>query len=173
MSIDIAVDHIIALRHEVIGETILFIDSYGSIENANLYFDNRLSSAVWKKSSLDSKKLALIGATRVIDNLNFVGDKTDSEQLHAFPRTVNSKNILTPKNIEIATYELAITLLEGVNVNYERDNLSVQARDYQVRTTYNRTFAQEHQSAGINSFIAWTYLKPYLKAPGIINFCRV
>lgn len=161
----------VALAHQVIGETILFLDAYGNIGQANQYFDNRMNSSVWLDAELDDKKAAMLEATRLIDRLNFNGSKTSSEQLHEFPRNAE---VTVPKNIELACYEISIKLLEGWNPDYEVENLSAESRGYGgARTTYNRTFAQEHISAGIPSVRAWTWLKPYLRDPGSILLSRV
>ena len=166
-----SVPHQIALSHSVIGETILFLDAYGTLEGANTYFDNMPRNDLWQESENDQKKSALVEATRLLDNLNYAGSKFSAAQLHEFPRGTDT---VVPKAIQMATYELANRLLDGSNTDYEVDNLSAESRSYGgAKTTYNRVFVQEHLASGIVSFKAWAYIKPYLRDPGQLTLSRV
>jgi hypothetical protein len=154
----------------VIGEIEEIPDAYGTLWKANRYFDNRLRSVVWKESLEEDKVAALREATRLIDRLNFKGMKTTSEQFKQFPR---SGDLSVPVDIEVACYEIAIMLLDELDPEEERKNLTAIDRQYStVRTTYDRKVVPDYQSAGIPSFIAWTYLLPYLIIPGV-TLCRV
>lgn len=154
-----------------IPETAIVIDSYGTLQEANIYFDNRLRSQPWKRSSIFDRSKALIEATRIIDGLKYKGDKTDEDQLHQFPRDAETD---VPKNIEFATYEIALKLLDGVDPEIEQENLYATGSNYGgVRTTYDRTFLPVHIQAGVPSMKAWSFLRPFLSDPQEITISRV
>lgn len=50
-------------------------NSYGTLEEADAYFESRLNSASWTALTDDAKEHLLISATLYIDNIRFVGDK--------------------------------------------------------------------------------------------------
>lgn len=171
---------------------------YGSVSEATTYFSKRLHSEVWDENSLPEKTKALEHATRLIDNLDFVGEKnasyvkreafltttstltTEQEkevweageaQENQFPR---GSDTVVPKDIEEATYELAISLLEGKDPEIEFENQSVIAEGFSsVRDTKDRSFVQEHINAGIPSLAAWSRLRRYLRGRGGISLSRV
>ena len=60
---------------------------YGSEAEADKYFRNRLHSTGWFKQSPEDRRKAILAATRVIDALNYSGDKLDPDQGLQFPRT--------------------------------------------------------------------------------------
>jgi len=144
---------------------------YGSIEEADDYFGERLNTDVWAASNDTDKFKALAMATRAIDRLNFMGSKADPTQELQFPRGVDTD---VPGDILTATYECAIAFLDGFDPNIEIENLAITHQGVaEVRNTYDRTFALQHIRAGIPSATAWTYLKPYLRDPNYFNMSRV
>lgn len=148
-----------------------FLDAYGTLSEANIYFDNRLRSVAWKLAKKEDKKSAMKEATEMIDCLDFIGSKTDSAQIHQFPRQTN---IDVPTDIKYACFEIAIKLIQGYDPDREADILAVQGQSYSgVKTSYNRTFVPDYMRAGIPSFSAWTYLKPYLRNPEEIDLNRL
>jgi len=169
---------------------------YGILADANTYFSNRLHEEVWTDSSTEDRRKALIWATAIIDALNFKGRKaavydilfdedgamlevTDEELRDAdwsqdleFPRDTDEE---VPEEIEIATWEIAYNLLDGVDPDLEIENLGVVSQGIaSVRTTYNRNHTQiEHLTNGVPSAAAWRYLRPYLRDSAAIKFSRV
>lgn len=173
-----------------------FLDAYGTLSEANNYFDNRLRSVAWKRAKKEDKKSAMHEATQMIDRLNFMGIKTDVNQVHQFPRgpsprilhhqlligvplcgcteTVREANTVVPTDIKYACFEIAIKLIQGYDPDREADILATNHQTYSgVRTGYDRTFIPDYMRAGIPSFRAWSYLKPYLRNPEEINLIRV
>jgi len=166
-----SVSHAIVLAHEVVGETLLVLDAYGSLSRANSYFDNRLRSEFWKRAEIAERSKAMVEATRIIDSLSYEGDKTVSTQLHQFPRGTDTA---VPKDIEFACYEIAIKLLEGIDPDMEIETLASESQGYGgVRTTYNRTFVHDHVRAGVPSATAWRFLVPYLRDSYTVRLSRV
>ncbi len=169
---------------------------YGTIDDANTYFLNRLHEEAWTDASTDDRRKSLIAATNIIDALNFRGQKaavyeimydeggilldvTDEELRDAdwsqdleFPR---DSDVDVPEEIEIASWEIAHALLDGVDPDLELENLGVVSQGIaSVRTTYNRNHTQiEHLMNGVPSATAWRYLRPFLRDSDAIKFSRV
>ena len=126
---------------------------------------------MWKEASKDEKIAALTEATRIVDKLNFMGRKTDPTQLLQFPRGEDST---IPFDIRLATYEIALALLDGKDPDLEIENLGSTSQGFGgLRDTYARTFVLDHIRAGIPSASAWAYLRPYLVDPETIRISRV
>lgn len=153
---------------------------YGSIDEANTYFSTRLNSSPWTESSDATKVAALTTATQIIDRLNFAGEKADSDQNLQFPRRCvvpDGDDLIddsVPQDIRFANFEIALKLLDGIDPDYELQNLQMtQAMYGSVQTQYNRNFAPDYVLAGVPSPRAWAYLKPYLRDPYEITLERV
>ncbi len=134
--------------------------SYVDVAEAETYFAVRMNSDAWDAEDDDLKTKCLIQATRTIDTLWFAGDKSVSTQELEFPRNGET---LVPAEVKIACCELAIDLLEGVDMAKEIRNLNVIKAEYSVvRSTYDRSFAMEHLICGISSYVAWQQLRRFL-----------
>ena len=167
------------------------IDYYGTVEEANEYFSNRLHEYAWTAASGDNHPRALWAATLIIDALNFKGMKhavyllfeegypTDEESHEAelsqpleFPRGADTE---VPEAIRIACYEIAHSLLYGKDPELELENLGIVSQGFgSVRTTYNRSqIPIEHIINGIPSVQAWRHLKPFLRDDEAIKLSRI
>jgi hypothetical protein len=143
---------------------------YGTILDASSYFSTRLNSTAWLDATNSDRIAALTEATRLIDNLNFKGEKADSDQYLEFPR---DDDTLVPTNVKFAAYELAWKLLDGSDPDYEMEMLRSESEQYGgVRETYQRGVFPEWIAAGIVSARAWQLLKPYLRDPRILTISR-
>ncbi len=163
------------------------LDAYGTLSEANNYFDNRLRSTAWKRARKEDKKAAMREATQMIDRLNFVGIKTDASQPHQFPRGPSPRHWVhpncpaprdpdteVPTDIKNACFEIAMKLIQGYDPDREADILVANSQTFNnVRTGYDRTFVPDYMRAGIPSFRAWSYLQPYLRNPEEIDLVRV
>lgn len=79
-----------------------------------------------------------------------------------------------PDDIKIACCEIAIKHLEGVDIEEEMKNLTIDTQRFSaVHESYSRTSTIEAYRAGINSTVAWTYLKAYLVDPLEMRLTRV
>lgn len=146
---------------------------YATIQEASAYFATRLHSGLWGATNPTDKNASLISATRIIDRLNYMGDKHDLEtpQELEFPRGTDT---VVPSDIKIACYEIAFALLDGVDPEMETDNLAVVSEGYSsVRSTYDRNAALPHLAAGVPSMTAWRYLLPYLRDDRSFKMSRV
>lgn len=165
---------------------------YGTLAEANDYFDNRLHETAWYGSSSADRPKALIAATRIIDALNFKGYKhtvyelleddpdadddeireQEAEQALEFPRGADTE---VPEAIRIACYELAHSLLDGRDPELELENLGISSQGYEsVRTTYARNQVPiEHIVNGVPNSMAWRLLRPFLRDEDAIRLARV
>jgi protease II len=146
--------------------------AYSTTSEADVYFNTlRLNSAAWTDAITSDKQKALYEATRLIDVLSFRGKKTDLDQELEFPRDGETE---IPNNIVLACYEIAFSLLDGVNTEYEQDKLRIQNSGYaNVRTTYDTNITDIAKRHGIPSHRAWSYLLPYLAESRSVNLRRV
>ncbi len=158
---------------------------YGSVGGGDAYFVNSLMGRVWKKKDPDTKRRSLIDATRVIDRLNFSGDKADSLQVLQFPRgnsytdprlktSSDTFDVNVPDDIKNATYLIADRLLDGWDPDMEADTAAVKVQKYQgASTEYDREYLPEHVRAGIPSARAWGLLRPYVRDPQEVALARL
>lgn len=169
---------------------------YGTLAEANEYFDNKLYEEAWYNADAPDRPKALIKATQLIDSLNFKGYKAavydilfdedgnelvvseeeireaeESQELE-FPR---GEDIEEPEAVKMACWEIAHALLDGVDPDLDVENLGVVSQGYaSVRTTYARSQAQvEHLMHGIPSATAWRYIKPFLRDADEVKLSRV
>jgi hypothetical protein len=139
---------------------------YGTLAEANAYFDNRLHSEGWTDSAPSDRPKALTEATQIIDSLSYRGVKNAvwlimyeydnfTEQERKILDTPPSrdeviaadatqelefprgKDTVVPTEIEWACYETALALLEGFDSEDAIDRINVIRQAYAaVRTTY-------------------------------------
>jgi hypothetical protein len=157
------------------------ITPYIDVPTAQLYFNNRLNSDAWCESSPTDQLKALSTATSLINNLKFTGIKFDPTQSNEFPRKPDLRGFIfdyyydctvpvitpvIPDEILIATCEIAISLLDSLDLDVEIGNLNTQIDKYAtVHLQKDTSVAQEHTRAGIPSATAWLYLKQFLVDP--------
>lgn len=167
-------------------------DYYGTIAEATDYFANRLHESAWTNADVTDRPKALIAATRIIDTLNFQGDKhslwllwqtspeasddderaADASQALQFPRD-NDTDV--PEDIRIACYEIAHSLLDGKDPEIELENLRVNTTSYGgTKTIYEKDLTYvEHLINMIPSPLAWRKLRPFLRDENAVRLIRV
>jgi hypothetical protein len=154
------IHHILQLDDTVDSETLITLTFYGTLEDADVYFDNRLRSGAWQRATFQQRKAALAEASESIDRLNFVGYQSANYQRLQFPRNGDT---IVPINIVKACYEIALKLLEGFDIDMEVRGLTSKSQGFStVRNIHDRSFIPQHIRAGIISIKAWDWLKPYL-----------
>lgn len=145
--------------------------SYVTLSEALDYFDTRYTNRAWTRSTDEQRRQALISATRLIDRLNFSGDKADSEQTLEFPR---GDDTTVPDDIAIACCEIAYALREGRDPNLDLESIAIQSTvTGPVKTTFDRSFVLEHLAHGIPSALAWIHLRPYLRDVRAVTMSRI
>jgi hypothetical protein len=165
---------------------------YGTLDEADEYFTNRLHEYSWFKAAPAKRPKALIAARRIIDTLNFKGRKstvyallqadenaTDEEiriqeaaQPLEFPRG-NDEEV--PDAIKMAQFEIAHSLLDGKDPEMELENLGIISQGVEsVRTTYNRSQVPiEHIVNGVPNALAWRFIRPFLRDEDAIKLARI
>jgi hypothetical protein len=166
-----SVESVLLLTQSVIVSNGTTLPIYGTVEKANNYFSMDLNGQRWMYTEHLRKVQALMKATKLIDRLNFVGDRTSDDQPLQFPRGTDT---LVPVDIEQACYELAQELLKGVDPNTERDHLASTVQAFGgLRSEFDRSIVPLYIAAGIPSATAWNLLLPYLQDNCGIEFRRV
>jgi hypothetical protein len=165
---------------------------YGTLTEANQYFDNRLHESAWYGARPNDRPKALIAATRIINTLNFKGYKSpvftllednsdataeqiraaEATQANEFPRGSDTE---VPEDIRIACYEIAHSLLDGKDPELELENLGISSQGYEsVRTTFSRSQVPiEHIVNGVPNASAWRLIRPFLRDEDAIKLARV
>lgn len=99
---------------------------YANQETADAYLEAAQHAATWRASTTtdDDKARALVTATRLLDRQRWKGDKTDSSQAHAWPRSNTGVTGVVdnqiPEAVTNACIELALALLDGSDVQSEQ-----------------------------------------------------
>lgn len=99
-------------------------NSYATVSEADSYFEDRLDVAAWTNANATQKAQALITATTLLNDLNWIGIAVSDSQTLAFPRTgvyfdprlgmdIVLDELTVPTRIITATYELAYHLLNN------------------------------------------------------------
>jgi len=149
---------------------------YSTIIDADTYFTEKLHALSWTEASDSNKTKAMNMATAIIDRLQFSGWKVEDTQVLEFPRYYGDEPDGTetiPDDINIACYEIAYSLLDGVDPDKEYANLAVKARTFSsVSTTYDTNAPLDYLACGVPSIIAWRYLLPYLANTDSIRIYR-
>ena len=144
---------------------------YGTVAEADAYFILILSNDVWDNALASDKTKALEMATRAIDDLNYLLEKTVSTQELEFPRGTDTT---VPTPIKEAAYESALAFLEGFDPEQESVQLGVVQNSFtMVNTKYDPEYTSEHIRAGIPSVKSWRLLFPYLVDPRNLTLSRV
>lgn len=133
---------------------------YGTLADANTYFDNRLHSEGWADSNPTDRPKALTEATDLIDSLSYKGVKNavwlimyeaDPSQTGNYTKILVSppsrqdiidadatqdlefprgQDTVVPTEIEWACYEIALALLEGFDPEDAIDRMNVIQQNY-------------------------------------------
>ena len=165
---------------------------YGTLAEADTYFDGRLHESAWTEAASADRPKALRAATIIIDTLNYKGYKNavylafeadpaattatiqaaEASQALEFPRGADTA---IPEAILIASYEIAHALLDGKDPEQELENLGISAQRLgDVATNYNRTILPvEHVVNGVPSSLAWRLILPFLRDEDAVRLLRV
>lgn len=152
--------------------------SYQTNEELSAYFATKFHSDAWDDSTDDKQTRASYEATRILNQLNYIGCKVASDQENEFPRIVSingvATNIGTPAEFLAAHSEIVYDLLDDKDAQKEYDALLVSSESFgPVRSTYDRSAVPENIVAGITSIVAWRLLQPYLRASQTVRLRRV
>lgn len=99
------------------------VNSYATVEEADIYFGDRLNASAWTASDSTVKAQALVTATMLLEDVQWIGTAVSELQPLAFPRngeyfepriglTIQLPAVVPPRIIT-ALYELALHLIEN------------------------------------------------------------
>lgn len=175
-------------------------DYYGTLQEAQDYFDNRLHEKAWSKAKPLDRPRALRAATIIIDTLAYKGVKAagalymnntprglwtdaairaaEAMQPLEFPRGLSPPvppDTDVPEAIRIACYEIAHSLLDGKDPERELENLGISSHGFEgVRTAYDRSLIPvDHIVNGVPNALAWRLIQPFLRDDHAIHLSRV
>jgi hypothetical protein len=123
----------------------------------------RLVTDAWDALENAKKDVALQQATDVLENLSYQGEMTEATQDLQFPR---GGDTVIPTPIKNACCEIAYAFADGIDLEYEYDNLRMVSQGFaNVRSTYKSDPAvlPEHHLNGVPSIVAWRLIKPFLR----------
>lgn len=146
---------------------------YGSVSDADNYFTTeRLFSQDWLQEDSTDRSVALTQASRLIDNLRFIGEKAEEDQTLEFPRNGDTS---IPRDIVVACYEIAYALLvEGRDLEFEGEQVGEVSTSFgSSRLRVEPALIHEAKAHSIPSVAAWRHLKPYLIPSDTITLSRV
>lgn len=72
-----------------------FVDFYGTVQEADVFFSQRLNTLPWDNADPETKQKSIIHATQIIDKLNYGGEQANDGQVLQFPR----KNIFVDTSL--------------------------------------------------------------------------
>jgi len=173
--------------------------NYGSVAEGNTFYAARLHSFDWDNAIPADKLKALVQASELIDQFDYLGQKyavqqvidaqddyydwctdeaqetlrtADLSQELQFPR--GSSNTV-PTEIEHACYLIAKALLSGRDPEADLENLAIRSSAYGgVRTTYQREGNnQSHISHLIPSPQAFNLICPFFRERDAFDVKRV
>jgi hypothetical protein len=151
------------------------MENYGTRAEGDEYFRNKLHSQTWFDATVDERTVALTEATMRIDRLRFSGAKVDDNQELEFPRYYDDPDgsETVPDEIDYATYELAFSLLDGIDPDMEVENLNSTSHTYAgIRTNRFPLDTLQHIVAGVPNLTAWRFLMPYLATTRTLKINR-
>ncbi len=132
--------------------------SYCTIQDAQYYFDRLVFTDDWDDADEPTRLVALNEATDLVCALNIPTFETYAD---------------VPEDVQIATAEIALKLLEGYDMDVEQREATL---DYQAQGKLKVTNAKEaiplHIVAGIPSIPAWEILSGYLNITTTIQLDR-
>lgn len=148
------------------------MSTYITVEDATTYFKTqKLFADAWEAASSTQRQVALNMATSLMEVIAYAGTKTDEEQELQFPR---GGDTVIPTDIQNACAENAYALLDGVDPEYEYENLRQVSQGFaNVRSSHNTAILPEHKINGIPSYIAWRLMVPYLRDRSAITIMRM
>jgi hypothetical protein len=110
-------------------------DVYADLDTADEFLAADFSADAWRAETVvDQKARADVTATRLLDRIRWAGEKTDPDQLHAFPRTgiTGLDEDTVPQPIIDASIVLAKLIHAGSSVDSQPSTQSGNIRRQQA-----------------------------------------
>jgi len=149
------------------------VTPYADLTYANAYFDDRImEDTAWADATDASKNKALRHATRLVDQCNFVLEKTDEDQVREFPRNGETD---IPEEVKQATCEVALELVRGSLPESSMKKAGIASENVgDTSRSYREGGAQEivGLSSGLPSTEAAILLRDWIEDPREIDLHR-
>lgn len=148
---------------------------YVSLLEAESYFDTRIDSGAWVNADDEDKESALVTATLIVDENQFIGVAVSSEQSLGWPRTgattFDTKLNLTvtysdseiPKRLKLAVFEQAYHLLSNENLI---DNKSQNFEEISIGSITLKDSNSDTGRVPMVPSLVRTFLKPLMLNQG-------
>ena len=154
------------------------VNSYVTLEEADLYMIDRIDVTPWEVAANEDRAKALVTATSLLDLKYFIGTTTSESQPLAWPRSgvqyadARSNRIITvgdniiPSGIKKATYELALHLLanEEILTSKEQTFERIKVGPIEIEDS-----ASDFQSVPVIPSLVNDILKPFIKLQPTAN----
>lgn len=145
--------------------------SYVTNSEADTYFESRYNSDLWNTITEDIKTKLIATATRYLEALNWAGCKNDENQVLEFPRGADTT---VPQDIKDACCEIAYALLDGRDVETERELLGQSSSGAAgSRVANDPDIVDVARLHNIPSAVAWNKIRPYLRDGSVVTLSRV
>lgn len=144
---------------------------YVTNSEADLYFESRYNSELWDEITEAEKDRLRTTATRLLEALNYCGEKHDADQENEFPR---GDDTVVPQAIKDACCEIMYALLDGRDPEYEREMIGDNSMGTSgARRSIDPDIVDVARVHNIPSSVAWNMIRPYLRDGSAITLVRV
>lgn len=143
-------------------------NSFVTLVEAAAYMEGRLNSDAWDNAGADEQNRALAEATREIDQFEFVGRRSDTTQVLAWPRqwapNPDDPNYdyyavdAIPQRVKNATMELAFQFLKAGTTDVAAQEASegvIRKKVDVLETEYARPYERSHGLARFPRVMEW------------------
>ena len=157
------------------------INCYVSLDEAETYFETRIDAGAWLNADDEDKESALVTATLILDENQFIGVAVSSDQSLAWPR--NEATVLEPRigtyityaddeipdRLKKATYEMAYHLLSNENL---LDNKSQNFEEISIGTISIKDTNQDTSKVPMTPSLVRKFIRPLLVRNGSTSWWR-
>lgn len=160
---------------------VLGTNTYVTMVEADAYFDTRIDAGAWLNAQDDDQESALVTATLILDENQFIGVAVSSTQSLAWPRKeaytfdprlgqqVTFGNEEIPKRLKMAVLEMALHLLSNENL---LDNKSQNFEEISIGTITLKDSNNDTTRVPMVPTLVKKYLKPLLVTQGSTQWWR-
>ncbi len=160
---------------------VLGTNTYVTMVEADAYFDTRIDAGAWVNAQDDDQESALVTATLILDENQFIGVAVSSTQSLAWPRKgayifdprlgqeVNFSVTEIPKRMKQAVLEMAYHLLSNENL---LDNKTQNFEEISIGTITLKDSNNDTTRTPVVPTLVRKYLKPLLVNQGSTQWWR-
>jgi len=160
---------------------VLGTNTYVTMVEADAYFDTRIDAGAWLNADDDDQESALVTATLLLDENQFIGVAVSSTQSLAWPRkgastfdprlgqSITYGETEIPKRMKQAVFEMAYHLLANENL---LDNKSQNFEEISIGTITLKDSNNDTTRTPVVPTLVSKYLKPLLVNRGTNQWWR-